>query len=367
MSGIFGGGDTTVTNQTVIPKFLEDALKGTITGAEDLHDAGAGFSPYPGATHVPLTGDQTSALDATRAIASGTNPLLNPALTAVGSTLKSGGITPQMQKAFDALRSIMSGGSSIGGASQYADLFGQAGAPTSSQANLSSTAAGDFLGSGNPYVNDVLKRSIADATTAANENIAVFGRGGSPYHTETLAREIGDLSSRTRMSNYENERARQMQAAGMIDNSATQRFNSLMAMIQGGSGIDAANIANQAGAAGNVLNAAGAASDRTLGYANAASGISGMRYDDAGRLYDAGKTQQSELQSELNSMIQRFQLQDMAPWNRLGMAVNTIGGTSQPFYSSQTTTPDDGSNFARLLGGVGTALSGAGAAGFFGG
>jgi hypothetical protein len=177
--------------------------------------------------------------------------------------------------------------------------------------------------------------------------MAGMGRAGSPAHTETMMREIGDLYNRGLGQNYENERGRQLQATGLIDNAGYQQGQMLHNLLAGRGNLEGANIANMVGTGSTMFDAIGQGQDRSLQYGLAAPSISDFRYQDPSKLIDIGASQRGDLQSELQSFIERFQTEDMAPWNRLGMTANMITGSSQPFYSQTTTSPvDSGSNFA---------------------
>jgi hypothetical protein len=369
MGDIFGGGNDTqtVTNQTVIPPFLEGALRGSISGAGQLFDAGSGFNAYPGATFVPPTANELQGVSQMEGIANAGNPLLDPTLQQFQQMLSSGGINPMQGDVLSQLQKIMSGDINIGGLGDYTSAIAQAQQPTAANNYLTSTARGDFLGTGNPYVGANLQTSADQASNRVNEMMAGMGRAGSPAHTETMMREIGDLYSRGLGQNYENERGRQMQATGLIDNAGFQQGQMLHNLLAGRGNLEGANIANMAGAGGSIFDAIGQGQDRALQYGLAAPGISEFRYQDPSKLVDIGAAQRGDLQSELQSFIDKFQTEDMSLWNRLGMAGNVIHGSSEPFYSQQETRPvDNGSDFARLLGGAGTLFSGLGSLGLFG-
>jgi hypothetical protein len=154
MSGnLFGGGNDTqtVTNQTVIPPFLEDALKSNINQAGALSDAGVGFNAYPGATYVPPSANELQGVSQMEGIANAGNPLLDPTLQQFQQMLSSGGINPMQGDVLSQLQKIMSGDINIGGLGDYTSAIANAQKPTAAADYLTSTARGDFLGTGNPY------------------------------------------------------------------------------------------------------------------------------------------------------------------------------------------------------------------------
>ncbi len=96
----------------------------------------------------------------------------------------------------------------------------QAGFGTGNQA-LMSTASGGMLG-GNPYLDSVLNTATQKAADKVNSQFAGAGRYGSGAHTGVLGDTLGAIETNARMQNYDTERARQLNAAGLLSNQGIQ-------------------------------------------------------------------------------------------------------------------------------------------------
>lgn len=80
---------------------------------------------------------------------------------------------------------------------------------------LMDTASGGSL-AGNPFLNDMLKTSTGRAADAVNAQFSGAGRFGSSSHAGVLADRLGGIETGARFENYNNERQRQMAAAGAL-------------------------------------------------------------------------------------------------------------------------------------------------------
>lgn len=106
-----------------------------------------------------------------------------------------------------------------------------AGSPltTAAQNNLAATASGNYL-TNNPYLDQIIAKNQADITQnftnkilpQLNSNFAQSGRYGSGIQAQTVSDAVRQASEAVansgaamRYQNYDAERARQMQAAGM--------------------------------------------------------------------------------------------------------------------------------------------------------
>ena len=79
---------------------------------------------------------------------------------------------------------------------------------------ISSTLQGDFLNS-NPYLDETYDRAFGQANRSLLSNFAGGNRFGSGAHQGATADLAGNLASDIYGGNFQNERQRQMQAAGM--------------------------------------------------------------------------------------------------------------------------------------------------------
>lgn len=83
------------------------------------------------------------------------------------------------------------------------------------QTALTASANGSMLGS-NPYLDSVLKTAGQRTADQVNAQFSGAGRFGSGAHTGVLTDRIGQQETQARMQNYDAERTRQMQAAGLL-------------------------------------------------------------------------------------------------------------------------------------------------------
>lgn len=335
MSG--GGGSTQTTTSNNAPwskaqPFIEKNLK--------LSDAigPANFMPYQGSTVVP-NASQTE---------QGLGYMENVANQNMGGQ----GISGQYQNAIQSggmfggqgsAQNTMQGLAGAGG--DFARIGQQAQGPSFSQNNLSSMAAGNQIGSSNPYFEDALRIASERTADATNLGASSMGRYGSGAHTQTLARNIGDMQTTARAGQVNQDIANMMQANSMIDN---QRMAGL------GMGLNAAQA--RAGAAGNLFNMGqqafqnlGTAYQGQMAPAQTLMGIGANREDLMGRM--------------INDEIRRYEGNQQAPmraieWrNAIASGAGALGG------SSSTTAQMPGQNpFASALG---YGLTGLGAAGSF--
>jgi len=78
------------------------------------------------------------------------------------------------------------------------------------------TLNGDYLNAGNPYISQV-QQSVQDATMPGiNATFAGRGMAGSTIHQNQLAQGLSNGMATHLFANYENERNRQMSAAGQL-------------------------------------------------------------------------------------------------------------------------------------------------------
>jgi len=88
---------------------------------------------------------------------------------------------------------------------------------SSSEANLQDAASGKYLTGANPYMDELISRSQRDAANQVASRFAASGRYGSGNFATAIADTTGRIATEARMQDYEQERARQMQANQQID------------------------------------------------------------------------------------------------------------------------------------------------------
>jgi hypothetical protein len=88
---------------------------------------------------------------------------------------------------------------------------------SASENNLQDTATGKYLSGANPYMDELIQRSQRDAANQVAAKFAASGRYGSGNFSTAIADTTGRIATEARMQDYEQERARQMQANQQID------------------------------------------------------------------------------------------------------------------------------------------------------
>jgi hypothetical protein len=157
-----------------------------------------------------------------------------------------------------------------------------------SESNLQDTAAGKYLTGANPYMDELIQRSQREAANKVAEQFASSGRYGSGNFAAATADATGRIATEARMADYEQERARQMQANQQIDAAKMARL----------------------GVSQNYLQAFNA---NRAAFAGMAPALSQARFAPALAQLGAG------------------QIQDEAPWKTLGLYAGVEGPLAQAF------------------------------------
>lgn len=278
-----------------------------------------------------------------RAAAGGANIGIDPRLRAGQSAAE--------QMGFGALGQIAQQGSGTGGyegmmtstaLSQNPNMgrlsqFSQQ-MPTASSAYLQGMASGD---QDNPYADRMFDRQAKSIRDNVNSMFARAGRYGSAAQQDLMAENIGDAAANFYGNIYNQDRNRQLQAAGQID-SATQAargqaagvagqmaglseqgFNRALSGLQGAAGLGSQNTSQRMAAAQSLVQGGQGARQLGASQAQALSGIQNQNVQNqlqaAGQLQGADATlrqqqlaatgqmdaaQQAELNRQLASLSQ---------------------------------------------------------------
>jgi hypothetical protein len=111
------------------------------------------------------------------------------------------------------------------------------GSPVNSAASgeLTKTLSGGYLNS-NPYLDDVVNRSLRDVTNQFQGVEARAGSFGNAGVTESMARGLGDVSSQIRGQDYANERNRMVSSIGLAPTIANQDYLDAEQLLRAGQG-----------------------------------------------------------------------------------------------------------------------------------
>lgn len=82
--------------------------------------------------------------------------------------------------------------------------------------SLGGVARGDYLNNSNPYFEANLQKTLNDTSSGINAGLGASGRLGSNLQVQSLSEGLGNVSNAARSQQYETERDRQVQAAGML-------------------------------------------------------------------------------------------------------------------------------------------------------
>ena len=166
-----------------------------------------------------------------------------------------------------------------------------------SQTEINKILSGQYLDpSTNPYLQQTFQRAAGDVQGQLGSMFAKGGRYGSGAMAETAGRRMGDLASQIYGGAYQQERARQLQAAQLAPQLAQQD------------------------------------------------------YADISRLAQVGQQRESMGEAQLADAMQRFQFEQQKPYTKLREYLASIGApTSQQTVSAQPIYRNLGAN---LLGGA---------------
>lgn len=306
-----GGGDTTTTTKTQLPKWYEDATKSNMAFANTVADRP--FEQYttdPNKLVAGQTGDQSAAYDATRALQGGTQG-------AYGSAMN----TAQ-------------------GVAGY---------------NPSQVQAGSFLNGNidaymNPYQQQVIDTTMGDidrqrqmAITGNQASATQAGAYGGSRHgvVDSLTNEAAMRQSAST--------AAQLRQAGY--GQASDMMNTDMAR-----SMQAQQLNQAAGTQGAALNL-----DAANAYGNMASQNQQAGLQQAAALQASGQSQQQYQQALYDAQRGIYNEQRDYPLQQLNIRSGALQGAQLP--TSESTNGPGGSS---IMGGIGGALGGASLAGSLG-
>lgn len=271
--------------------------------AKKLYDKGELVQPNTMSTVVPYANQSMKSFDVLEGQA-------NKNLEAGGlsdqmqQTIDRGGFTGTQQSALDQLNPFSQGAKNVdtsgfesqaaGGlgvsAERQSDLFNQTNSPTYTEQNLSDIASGRFLGGGDPYFEDVLKRASEEARFAADRTAGGMGRYGSDDHLSAMASDIAGIQTQARSNQYLQERAAQERANQALDSA---RLGNL------GFGLNAANSATGIEQGNRQMQAAG-----LTNLANTEAGNLSRQMEGISQQFNAGQTGFGNLPSAYQTMQQ---------------------------------------------------------------
>ena len=183
---------------------------------------------FPNSTVVPFSNQTEAALQGTQQRAMQGSPL---------NTL-----------AGNQLASTMGGAYNQPGFSTQPNFAGASGAPAQLPQNPPNPSPGyqptgpaatpgayGGLNGMNPYLQNVANAAQASIQPGVDSSFSAAGRGGSGAHYSEMSKQMANAVAPFAFQNYENERGRQLQAAGMAPQQAAQDYADLAMLNQVGS------------------------------------------------------------------------------------------------------------------------------------
>ena len=187
----------------------------------------------------------------------------------------------------------------------------QTGSPLTGQNQqmIGETLGGNYLDAGNPHFQQMADRIRGQVQPNIDARFAVAGAGGSPLANRALGLGLGDAIGSLAYQNYGDERNNQFKASTLAPQAANQD------------------------------------------------------YTDIAKLSEVGAARENQSQQQINEDVARFEFEQLAPWEKLGLYNQFIQGN----YGGTTTSTGNAGNAPMGASVLGGALSGAGIGGMVGG
>jgi hypothetical protein len=254
---------------------------------------------------------------------------------------------------------------------------------------LMNTAGGAYLNS-NPYLDAAIQAAQDPVTrnyqTAVAPQLAGMFSGSGRYGSgamagaadtaqQSLARGLGDISSRMSYQSYDAERARQDAAAqqyaglynqglGMGMQGAQAAGNQYQQYLQQAQNAISQLMGSQQYGLTGLQGGYQAGNASTLGALGQAAQIAGLQGTGYGTAANASQTLQQQYQAQIDDAIKRYNAVQYEPWQNLGIYGGMIGApmssgqnTTSPYFQNQAANVlgslTGGLGLARQLGGLG--------------
>jgi hypothetical protein len=363
-----GGGQTQTTVQNKDPWGPSQAhLQNIMQSGANLFNSGAGTQQWGGDLISPLAMQGDLGLNAITDTARGMQGSSGQPYNYAQGMIQNNGLTSAFNQPMGVLGNVASGQNGITTGGLYGDIAGSAAGPTAASQNLGGMASGADAGK-NPYLTQMLDANAARIGNRVASQMSGAGRYGSGGHTDLLARSITEANNPVLAQAYESDRNRMLSASGQIDSAQRAQEASRLAATQGMTGVQAQNIGNQMGAAGQQAGILQSGQQNAQNWAGMIPQLQQSAFMPGNQLMAAGQYVTGRDQALLDARRQQFEQQQNMPWTQLARYSGAVSGLSPMMANAGTMTGTQNTqkdlgfmDFASLFGGGGNSAAAGGA------
>lgn len=347
------------------------ALKGILGDARSLYNKDKGFKPYKEQGWVDFAPETEGALATMTSLAKQPNPFYGDAKSFTSGIL--GGDYNLDPSRFEAL----AGKDPISVNPQLRALMGQT--PNALARYGTGIASGaEGIGTEGDYralfnaVDPEFEKVVGDTANDLGDQISrQFGGAsfGSAAHTGTIADQVGDVVSRMRSNNFNQNLANKAGILGSITGVQGQNIGNRLGAASALSGEQAGALAAKSGILGQIGGFEGANADFARGIAGdianlsdrdiqnrmaglgVAPGVYDMAYSPAERLAGVGAAREGKEAEELQWKMDKQAIKQMSDWDRLMQYFGVATGTGAQGNRTVTSVQQPSNPWSSILGG----------------
>ncbi len=227
----------------------------------------------------------------------------------------------------------------------------------------------------NPLLDRMYQRAADQAARGVNEQFTRFGTRGSPAEQDYMARTLGGMATDFYGNAYTTEEARREAAlnrgaslseaalnrgAGLGEASLERQARQREAGLNRGAGLfEAALTREQARNEADLArqtNWLNAERGRQMEAAGLFPQYNQTMFENLGRWYGAGQTQQQQQQREIDAARAAWDYQQNLPFNAINQYMSVLSGSPQASFGQSASRPtglEEASDFLSLLGNIG--------------
>lgn len=299
-----GSSQTSSQNTSSGPwKPTQPYLKQGLNKAGNLLDNKSGFNAYPGQGWVPFSSETNKALGSISSMASQPNQLYGGA-----NQFTKGLLGGQYNLDQSGYQGLMGQGPTTE-ADYRAMLNGENDAYAAARQNTANS------------LGDQIQRQFGGASYGAAENANYLTKG------------VGDVLTQMDSNNY------------------FQRQNLKQGLLNSITGVQQQGFDNQRGLLGDMSNLSQQDINNRMGGLSMMDQVYASQYLPAQMMAGVGAAKEAKSAEQLQAEMDKFNIQDMAKWNRLAQAQGVFTGTGQQGSQTQTSVSQPTDIWSKLLGG----------------